>query len=122
MVAVMAGGALGALCRYLIHLYMRAASGFHFPYATLFVNLLGCFCIGILAALLWQEKYGQLQLFLTTGFLGGFTTFSSFGLESMHLFEQKEYLKLAVYVLISNVAGLLLVWLGYKGAKYFFPV
>lgn len=119
IIAVMAGGALGALFRYLIFLSMRSEQGLQFPYATLTANLIGCLCIGIIAALLPHEKYSQLQLFLTTGFLGGFTTFSSFGLESIHLFEQREYLKLTAYVLISNVAGLLLVWLGYKGVKHF---
>jgi fluoride exporter len=110
------GGGLGAIARYLISLAFKSnTSGIRFPWSTLTVNLLGCFCIG----LLWQylAKSNQLNAFWIIGFLGGFTTFSSFGLDGLKLFNQGAFTQLASYVLISNIVGLFLVFIGVKIAE-----
>jgi CrcB protein len=85
-----------------------------FPFATLIVNVGGCFLIGVLFAL---SDRGNLlspewRIFLTTGFCGGFTTFSTFSYESLLLVQDGEYLYLAAYVAISVFVGLAATYLG----------
>ncbi len=107
------GGGLGAMLRYGVSLLFSQTSTLtKFPWSTLTVNLIGCFVIG----LLWQysSKSPQISLFWVVGVLGGFTTFSSFGLDGLKLFQQEAYSMLAGYVLLSNIVGLLLVFLGVK--------
>ncbi|MCW5838509.1 MAG: fluoride efflux transporter CrcB [Anaerolineales bacterium] len=107
------GGALGAMLRYVLSLQMQAGRIALFPYTTLFINLSGCFAIGLLSYWLLQQghlaDYGPL---LITGFLGGYTTFSSFGLELLSLLSAGLLGQAAAYVLASNVGGLLAVWAG----------
>ena len=93
------GGAAGSVLRYLIALALPAAS---FPWPTLSVNILGSAAIGVAAGLGLQ---GEARLLLVTGFLGGFTTFSAFSLESATLAERSLPLA-AAYVLASVGLGL----------------
>lgn len=104
-----AGGA-GSLCRYLV---WRAATqpDTVFPAGTLTVNLAGCFCIGLLAKMV---NHDVLRLALITGFLGGFTTFSAFSLETLHLFRNGLISTAVLYVTASNVGGLLAAWAGWR--------
>jgi fluoride exporter len=108
---VIIGGGAGAGLRYLIagSEWLRLDSGF--PLGTFFVNLLGCFAIG----LIWQQAQNSsiLSPLLVIGFLGGFTTFSSFGLETYQLFTNANYKMLTAYVLLSNILGFALVYLGH---------
>jgi CrcB protein len=114
LVLVFVGGGLGAAARWYIS---SEVSSIGFPYATLTVNLLGCLLIGFASAfLVTQPKY---SLVLITGFLGGFTTFSSFGLDAFGLLQLAEYKKFFGYIFLSNVLGILLVILGYKLASFF---
>jgi len=87
------GGALGTGARYLVGVWAGREIGAGFPYGTLIVNLLGCFLIGAIAqmALSTQLLSPTLRLTLTTGFVGGFTTYSSFNLETTQLFQGRAW-------------------------------
>jgi CrcB protein len=106
LAAVMAGGALGAGARYLLSSQVTRLLGSGFPWGTLVVNILGSAAMGLLAGLfvkLWSV--GELgRVFLTTGLLGGFTTFSAFSLEVVLLMERGEPWLAALYVALSVIA------------------
>ncbi|MDG2455833.1 MAG: fluoride efflux transporter CrcB [Bacteroidia bacterium] len=110
LVYVFLGGGLGAACRWLLSSQLMSNS--EFPYGTLAVNLLGCFIIGIASVYLVQQP--KLSLFMLVGFLGGFTTFSSFGLDALHMLSSSDYKNFAIYVGMSNMVGILLVLVGHK--------
>ena len=110
LVYVFLGGGLGAACRWLLSSQLMSNS--EFPYGTLAVNLLGCFIIGIASVYLVQQP--KLSLFMLVGFLGGFTTFSSFGLDALHMLSASDYKNFAIYVGMSNIVGILLVIVGHK--------
>lgn len=111
---VMAGGSLGAASRYGVGLLTARLCGTHFPYATLMVNLAGCFIIGLLAAL--AERYRLLspdvRLVLITGYLGALTTFSSFSIETVTAARSGLILQAASNIILHNVGGLTLTFLG----------
>lgn len=105
------GGGLGALCRWGVSkLVVRSAD---FPWATLSVNLLGCFLIGLFGYYA-TRGHNTLMMVGVVGFLGGFTTFSSYGLELMRMLQNGMSKNFVVYLLSSNVAGVLLVYVGYR--------
>ncbi len=112
---VAAGGALGSVARYGLSALIRSHTP-TFPIGTLACNLLGCLLIGILAGLLGVSgtEHDRARLFLFTGILGGFTTFSSFGLETIGLLREGRVGTAILYVGLSNALGLLLVWLGWR--------
>lgn len=103
---VAAGGALGASARHLFNLAAARWLGLAFPWGTLGVNLLGGFLLGLLVGLLAHriEMGGSLRLFLTTGVLGGFTTFSAFSLDAVVLWERGAHALAGLYV-VASVAG-----------------
>lgn len=114
LIAILAGGALGTLARYALSglAYDRLGTGF--PWGTLLVNLVGCFAIGLLWA--WADRAPfppLLASFTFIGFLGAFTTFSTFGLETMNLARDGETLKAFANVAVSNGLGLLAVFAGF---------
>jgi fluoride exporter len=114
------GGAAGSLARFAVGLLlMPLIHRWGFPAGTMTVNLLGCFLIGLLhAVLLGRGSPDAHRFFWIAGFLGGFTTFSSFGLETMGLLRQGHHLRAMLNVLVSNVAGIALVFAGYAlGSK-----
>jgi CrcB protein len=113
-----AGGAIGAVARYGVNVWSGRLLGTQFPWHTLIVNVLGCFIMGVLIELLARRiSLGlEARAFLTTGILGGFTTFSAFSLDFALLLERKAYLTAAGYVaasvglsLAAVIAGLALV-------------
>ncbi len=109
------GGALGSVARYkLSGLVLHHTLDWRFPAGTFVVNVVGCLVAGILAGL--AEKHDLLsadaRLLLFTGVLGGFTTFSAFGLETMFLLKRGEVAIAAANVIVSVVAGILALWLG----------
>jgi len=112
------GGALGSVLRFGVITLTYKFFDIHFPWGTIFANLIGCFVIGLIWAIL--DSYDEpkhLKLFLITGLLGGFTTFSSFALENFNMFRAGEIKLVAANILISNIAGILLVFVGYYLTK-----
>lgn len=106
LVLVAAGGAAGASLRHLVNVGALRLLGMSFPWGTLAVNLAGSFLMGVLIEWL-ARRFGtssELRLFLATGFLGGFTTFSAFSLDVAVLWERGASFVAATYVLVS-VAG-----------------
>ncbi|MBI5079894.1 MAG: fluoride efflux transporter CrcB [Chloroflexi bacterium] len=110
-----AGGFIGSVARYWLSSYVQQISkSVSFPYGTLTVNLLGCLVIGVLAQL--ADSRGvftpEARAFVFIGLLGGFTTFSSFGNETINLFRGSENLEGIANVIAHIVLGLGAVWLG----------
>ncbi len=109
------GGAVGSVARYqLSGLVLHHTLDWRFPAGTFVVNVSGCLAAGLLAGL--AEKHDLLsadaRLLLFTGVLGGFTTFSAFGLETMHLLKRGDLAIAGANVVLSVAAGLLALWLG----------
>lgn len=109
------GGFIGAVLRYLISGYVQdLTKSIGFPYGTLFVNVFGCFIIGVLFHL--SEAHGlfssQSRSLIFIGILGSFTTFSTFGNETMNLFRESENLLASANVVAHIALGLGAVWLG----------
>lgn len=114
-----AGGAIGTVLRYsLSGLTYRAANSV-FPWGTLCVNLAGSFVIGLLWGIFEiQNLSSNMRNFIFIGILGGFTTFSTFTLESLNLFRDGEIRLAVTNVLASNIMGLALVFAGFLFARY----
>lgn len=108
ILAVAVGGAIGATSRYLITGWGQKAFGTEFPWGTAIVNIVGCFLIGFLMTLTIEilPMRPELRLFLVTGILGGLTTFSTFGYETMKFAQEG-----AAFAAIGNVGVNLLVGL-----------
>jgi CrcB protein len=98
------GGAAGSILRYVLGGAAQRAMHAGFPYGTLFVNVAGCFLIGVLIKLFLNvEPPASLRALLVVGFCGGFTTFSTFTSETIGLAESGAYLRAGVYVMLSLV-------------------
>lgn len=108
-VAIAVGGILGCWARYGMTELVQGVWGRDFPYATLSINVLGSFLMGFLfvATLERWSVSPELRVGVLTGFLGGFTTFSTFSMESILLIEQGEGAKAVLYMISSVVAGFL---------------
>ena len=111
------GGFLGAIARYKLGgLLLHMTAQDRFPFGTFAVNVLGCLAVGILAGV--AERYEvigpEARLFLFTGLLGGFTTFSAFGLEAVFLLRRGDLGVAALYAGGTVVLGITAVWLGLK--------
>ena len=109
------GGALGSVSRYLLGTWTQILSkSIDFPYGTLAVNLIGCFVIGFLSQL--AEARGaftpESRAFIFAGLLGGFTTFSSFGNDTINLLRDGETFNALANVAANVILGLALVWFG----------
>jgi len=114
IIAIMLGGSLGAISRYLISTWINNKIDANFPFGTLSVNVVGSFLMGFLA--MWLvEKIGLnplLRLALFVGFLGAFTTFSTFSMETFNLFEEGLALRALLNMLINVSFTVLAVWMG----------
>ena len=115
LLIVVAGSFVGGMLRYLISLFAKSACGVAFPWGTLAVNLIGSFVIGLVYALF--ARYGSVShpacLLLATGVCGGFTTFSAFANEGLAMLQDGNLWAFAAYVLVSVLAGVAMVALGY---------
>ena len=113
------GAILGANARYLVGQWAAVQFGVAFPYGTLLVNVIGCFVIGLFYELGETRILitPELRLFVAVGFLGAFTTFSSFGNESINLLRSGDLLMGVVNIVGSNLLGLLAVVAGIALAR-----
>ena len=115
------GGFIGSIARYLSQQFFQKYFPSSFPFGTLWVNIAGCFLIGVIYA--FSEKGNMLtpewRLFLATGFCGGFTTFSAFAFENINLVRDGQFFYAAIYTGISVVAGILFAYLGVWLIKLF---
>lgn len=110
------GGAVGAACRYGVTIAAQRLTGGAFPLGTFLVNVTGCLTIGFLGYLFAGPLpvREDLRIFLLVGFLGGFTTFSSFGYDTLTLWQDEMRWQAYTYVLATNILGLTAVWAGYR--------
>jgi fluoride exporter len=114
------GGFIGAICRYQFSGWVQnLLKNVTFPFGTLAVNVLGCFVIGFLSYLSYNRSFftPEVRLFLIIGFLGAFTTFSSFSNETLNLVRDGEWIKGLMNICVSNILCLAAVWLGYSAAN-----
>lgn len=111
------GGAFGAMARHAVGAaFLATSTSWRFPVGTLLVNVSGCLLIGLFAAFAEQMPglNGPARLLLVTGVLGGYTTFSAFGLETVLMLRRGDAMLATGYVAASIVFGLAAVWLGMK--------
>ena len=114
LLAIALGGALGAVLRFLLSTRVYAWLGRGFPYGTLAVNVLGSFLMGFLTIVLLERSMADptWRAVILVGFLGAFTTFSTFSIETLVLLEEGEMLRAGLNVSISVVACLGAAWFG----------
>lgn len=119
LIFIAVGSAFGGVLRFLISKWMNATMTSAFPYGTLVVNLAGCFLIGLFygIGLKHPSSSPTLLLFLTTGFCGGFTTFSAFSYENLQLLKNGAFGLAAIYIAVSVIGGLALSFLGFQIIK-----
>ncbi|MBH20850.1 MAG: fluoride efflux transporter CrcB [Rhodobiaceae bacterium] len=103
------GGFFGSVFRYLIYLLSNNLIGYSFPFGTILVNIIGCFLIGLTYQIFSDmiSLSDNLKLFMTIGFLGGFTTFSAFSLDVFLLYQSNSKLVAIIYIFITLVLSLL---------------
>ena len=111
------GGALGSVSRYWLSNFVASRVGESFPWGTLTINVSGSFVIGIFAALTLPEVAGPNRMtiiqFVMVGICGGYTTFSSFSLQTLNLLRDRQYLYAGGNIILSVVLCMIAVWLGY---------
>ena len=123
LLAVAAGGVVGAVARYLVYVVTGQILGTGFPYATLIVNVIGSFAMGILIeimALVWSTST-EMRLFLATGILGAFTTFSTFSLDFAVLFERRAFALCAIYTVSSFALSVGALFAGLYVVRFLIP-
>ncbi|MCX7889907.1 MAG: fluoride efflux transporter CrcB [Rhodobacteraceae bacterium] len=118
LIQVALGGALGASLRYLSNVASMRLFGPSFPWATVFVNVLGSFLMGVLAVTLAHKGGTRFAPFLMTGILGGFTTFSAFSLDTLTLWERGQVVPAALYVAASVALSLAAIVAGLAAARW----
>lgn len=120
-IAISLGAIAGALCRYYLTLWFTQRFGTNFPYGTFFINLSGCFAMGFFTNLA-LEKVGmispEIRLMVATGFLGAYTTFSTYGLDTIALLRGGISWTAIIYWLGSAVLGIICVQLGIILARF----
>lgn len=123
IILLFTGGGIGTLCRYGLTNVTNRNINFWFPVGTMLVNITGCFIIGFFWGLVETDRITPNgRLFFMTGFLGGFTTFSTFMLENFNLMRDTEYLYFFINIILSNVIGFILVFAGFFLARYLVKV
>ena len=121
ILVVALGGAFGSIARLKLSGWvLHRTVEWKFPLGTFVVNVIGCLVIGILGGLVAKADLFSpaARLFLFTGVLGGFTTFSAFGLETFYLMRRGELLVAGTYVVGSVLVGLIALWLGFRLAPH----
>ncbi|TXI93338.1 MAG: fluoride efflux transporter CrcB [Neisseriales bacterium] len=114
------GAGIGGVLRFVLGSLVYSVTGRNFPYGTLVINLSGSFIMGFLFVLITQ-RYTNLApyliAFMLVGILGGYTTFSSFSIETLRLFQDGKIAYAFTNVLVSTIGGVLLAWAGYISAQ-----
>ena len=111
------GGFIGSIVRYRLGgMILHYSASWRFPLSTFSINVIGCLAIGALAALVEHRDWfsPEARLFLFTGLLGGFTTFSAFGYEGIFLLRRGEVVLALAYAALSVICGFAAVWLSFK--------
>jgi fluoride exporter len=122
-VFVIAGGAIGALLRYGLSSLIQKRFDKGFPWGTLGVNLLGCFLIGFLWSTFQRGSFSpNARIFIFVGMLGAFTTFSTYGLESVNLIMDKEMKMALTNIFCSNILGFFLIFAGFVVSRSIFKI
>ncbi len=111
---VMAGGAAGAVCRFAFTIKMKRMISTEFPLATFLINGIGSFLLGFLISVC---PVLSVQLLLGTGFMGGFTTFSTFQLENITLLRRRFFGVMLLNMFLSTVLCILLAWIGFQAGN-----
>jgi fluoride exporter len=114
-IAISLGAIAGALCRYYLTLWFAKRFGIDFPYGTLFINISGCLVMGFFATLAVEKVEmisPELRLMIATGFLGAYTTFSTYALDSINLLRSTNLLTATGYWAGSAILGIISVQLG----------
>lgn len=119
VLGVAIAGALGAVARYGVSVWSLRLFGCSFPFGTLIVNLVGCFCLGFVAELALDDPGLTLKTrtIIGTGFFGAFTTFSTFGVETLRAIEAGDWGVAAANVAINVVVGVILAAVGFQAAR-----
>ncbi|HEY5492001.1 MAG TPA: fluoride efflux transporter CrcB [Gemmatimonadaceae bacterium] len=119
LLAVALGSAVGGVARFLLSAWIQQRTATSFPYATLLVNVSGSLALGFLATWTFETAgvSSELRALLTTGLCGGYTTFSSFSLETVALAEEGALGRAAAYVALSVVLSVMAALLGVYGAR-----
>jgi CrcB protein len=115
------GGALGATLRHFMNVWIARMAGGDFPWHTMIINITGSFVMGLLISLMalrWNVG-NEMRAFLTTGILGGYTTFSAFSLDFAVLVERKAFALAGAYALGSVVVSLIAIFIGMALARAF---
>lgn len=117
-ILIFVGSGLGGILRYSLQGWLHRRSG-AFPWGTFVVNVSGCALLGFLAAALAEplQMREEYRLGLTVGLVGGFTTFSTFGLETFNLAQRGEWRWALLNVALSCAVGLAAVWFGYRAGE-----
>jgi fluoride exporter len=108
------GSFLGGIARYLTSYFVQNTAVSSFPYGTFLVNIIGCFLIGLFYGISERGNImtAEWRMFLTVGFCGGFTTFSTFAIENLALLKDNSIFNLALYISLSVFVGILATYLG----------
>ena len=118
--AIGIGSFIGGVLRYLISEFVQTRYLTNFPIGTLTVNIIGCFIIGIVFELADKGNLTQeWRLFLATGLLGGFTTFSAFSIETIGMLRDGQFWSAAAYIILSVILGLFVAFIGISIIKLF---
>ncbi len=115
LIVIALGGAFGAVMRFLVSTGFYLLLGRDFPYGTLAVNLIGSLLMGLFSV--WIIKTPEWKLAILVGFLGSFTTFSTFSLDTLYLIESEAYFKALLNILSNVILCIFAVWLGMVLAK-----
>ena len=120
LLMVGAGGAIGAIGRYLLSIWVYSLTGRAFPWGTLAVNLLGSLLMGFLSVWLLERMTvvsDEMRALLMVGFLGAFTTFSTFSIETLLLLEQGAVARAGINIAVSVITCVFAAWMGTLIAK-----
>jgi len=116
IILVFFGAGFGGVMRFILGSLVYSVTGRNFPYGTLVINLTGSFIMGFLFVII-THKYANLApyliAFMLVGILGGYTTFSSFSIETLRLFQDEKIAFAFTNILVSTTGGILLAWVGY---------